>query len=295
MALGLVACAPPRAGSAVGSDVAGLPLPELRVEAAPSLAAAAEGVRRVDDSRLAAAMRLTGLETPGPPIHVVLAPEDSAAAEEAPPWVAGYADSAADLIVLFPERSPSYPDSSLGELVGHEVAHVLIDRAAGGGEVPRWFHEGLAMVAGGAWGLGDRTRVTLALVLGREESLEAVEAALASDDAGRVERAYALAGAFVHDLLAGEGPDAGARILAGVAGGLGFEDAFARATGTTLARAEALFWRRSDRWYRWVPVITSSLTLWAGIVLLAVWAYRRRRARAETIRARWEDDPGDGV
>lgn len=278
-----------RSGTAAAGEA---PLPELRVESAPELAAAAEGVRRVDRSRLAAAMRLTGLSDPGGPIHVVLVPEDSPAATETPSWVAGYADSSADLIVLFPERSPSYPDASVSELVGHEVTHVLIDRAAGGEPVPRWFHEGLAMVAGGAWGLGDSTRVTLALLLDRERSLADVDAAFASGDAGRVGRAYAVAGAFVRDLLTRRGSDAGARILAGMADGLDFDTAFVRATGSTRAMVERVFWRRSDRWYRWIPVLTSTLAVWAGIVLVATWAYRRRRARAATIRARWEREDG---
>lgn len=288
--LGVVgaACGPEFGGGTRESDPT--LVPELRVEGPADLLAAAEGVRRIERSRLAAAMHLTGLEEPGVPIHVVLVPEDSDTAERTPAWVAGYADGAADLVVLFPQRSLSYPDASVGELVGHEVAHVLIHRAAAGRPVPRWFHEGLAMVAGGSWGPGDSSRVTLALLAGRVGSLADVEQAFAAGDPARIPGAYALAGAFVRDLLSREGSTAGARILAGVARGLDFEAAFARATGSSLARAEASFWDRSDRWYRWVPVLTSSVTLWVGVMLLALWAYRRRRARAEGIRERWQED-----
>ena len=59
------------------------------------------------------------------------------------------------LIVLLPERVPSYPDSSLDDVLLHETAHVLVARAAGGRPLPRWFQEGMAMIAGRSWGRDD--------------------------------------------------------------------------------------------------------------------------------------------
>ena len=46
----------------------------------------------------------------------------------------------------------------------HEIAHVLIARAAHHREVPRWFNEGLAIHAAREWGFEDRARVTVATV-----------------------------------------------------------------------------------------------------------------------------------
>jgi hypothetical protein len=105
-----------------------------------------------------------------------------------------------------------------------------------------------------------------------------------------VQRAYAIAGTFVRDLLERHGQDVAGDILAEVRRGLPFEAAFARATGETLAAAEASFWSRQSFWYRWVPLLTSSVTLWLGITLLAVWAIRRRRQRDAALRARWEEE-----
>ena len=123
----------------------------------------------MDPARLAPAVGLVGLRDPGPPIRVILAPEGSEGlARPVPGWVAGYAVSEAGVVVLLPGRLPAVPDSSLEDLLGHEVAHVLVSRAAGGRPVPRWFHEGMAMIAGGWWGLEERSRLTLALVRGRE-------------------------------------------------------------------------------------------------------------------------------
>lgn len=262
--------------------------PQLIVQAPPSLARAAAQVRAVEPGRLLDAMRLVGLTDPGPPIQVLLGPEGSDLAM-VPPWVSGYAFGEEGVIVLLPARAPSYPDSSLEDLLRHEVAHVLVARAAGGRPLPRWFHEGLAMIAGLSWGLDDRSQLTLTLVGDSEVSLERLEREFRGGQ-GDVRGAYAMAGAFANDLLRRYGDDTAARILAGVSRGLSFEDAFRSATGASLAEAERSFWRRQTLWYRWVPLLTSSVTLWLLITLLAIWAMGKRRARDAALRRLWEEE-----
>ncbi len=265
------------------------PAPELVVDAPDSLAAAARRVRSIEPRRLASLLGLLGLEQPGPPIRVVLAAEGSEAARNTPSWISGYAYSALGVVVLLPERAPAYPDSSLEELLLHEVAHVLIARAAPGREVPRWLHEGLAMFAGRSWDLEDRSRMTWALLVDRKVPLAELDLKF---DQGRAAagRAYAFSGAFVRDLFQRYGVGVAARILGAMALGLPVEESFFRATGTSLATAEASFWRRHSFWYRWMPVLTSSVTLWIGITLLALFAMRRRRQRDARILARWEEE-----
>lgn len=264
-------------------------LPPLVVEAPPALEAVASRVRSLAPERLASAMALVGLEEPGAPIRVILAPEGSPPAQEAPPWVSGYAYPDRSLIVLLPARTPSYPDSSLEDLLRHEIAHVLVARAAGNRPIPRWFHEGLAMIAGLSWGLDDRSRLTLALLADHEVSLAELEG-LFRGGQGSSNRAYAIAGAFVRDLFERHGSGVAADILRWVRRGLPFEAAFQLATGTSLADAESSFWDRQSFWYRWVPLLTSSVTLWLLITLLALWAIRRRRARDAAQQALWDEE-----
>jgi peptidase MA superfamily protein len=263
--------------------------PRLVIEAPPRLASTAARLRSIDPSRLASAMRLVGLDRPGPPIRVILAPEGSGPAVLVSPWISGYALSNQGLIVLMPQRVPSYPDSSLEEVLRHEVAHVLIDRASGGRPLPRWFHEGLALIAGGSWGFDDRSQLTMALLADRPVSLADVEERFAGEQA-QVNRAYAIAGAFVRDLFDRYGPGAAPRLLSGVAHGQSFEAAFRAATGVSLAAAESSFWRRQTFWYRWVPILTSSVTLWLLITLLALMAIQRRRRRDAALRRAWDEE-----
>jgi hypothetical protein len=263
------------------------PVPRLIVEAPRELAPAAESIRSLPPEDLEDASRLAGLTEPGPPIQVLLVLEGSTLARQVPPWISGFADPAAGVVVLLPARTPSFPDSSLEDLLRHEVAHVLIGRAAGGRPLPRWFHEGLAMIAGLSWGLEERSRLTLALFADAPISLDELDRRFAGDQ-GTVQRAYTVAGAFVRDLVLRHGPQVTGRILAGVAAGLPFDEAFRRATGTALEAAARSFWQRQTFWYRWLPILTSSVTLWLLVTLLALWAMHRRRARDTAQRRIWE-------
>lgn len=280
------AAAPP--GDAGDANAAGGAVPALVVEAPARYEGLARRLRELDPGRLATVARLTGTDRPGPPIRVLLAPEGSGLAAAVPPWVAGYADGASGTVVLLPARTPTYPDSSLEDLLRHEVAHVLVTRAAGGRPLPRWFHEGVATIAGTSW-FADRSYLAAALLSGEETPLPELDRRFTGGE-GEARRAYAVAGAFVRDLIQNEGPEVVGRILSGVGAGWSFEEAFARATGTSLAAAGAAFWRRQTFWYRWVPLLTSSVTLWMGITLLALYAIRRRRARDAALRLRWEEE-----
>ncbi len=287
LAPGLLALAllpPPESLAAKDPD-----LPRLAIEAPPELETAARRIRALDPRRLRSIQRITGLGGAGEPIRVILATEGSDAARSAPPWISGWAYGSLGTVVLLPERTPSYPDSSLEELRRHEGAHVLIARAAGGREVPRWFNEGLAMAAAEVWSLEDRSRVTLASLAGGATPLADLDRLFAGDR-GDVARAYAMSGAFVQDMLTAYGPAAPAGILSRLAIGLPFDEAFVRSTGWRLDAAEKAFRRRWSIWYRWVPALTSSLTLWLAITLLALWAGRRRRARAAALEAKWEEE-----
>lgn len=260
-------------------------LPTLVVEAPAQLAAVGEEVRAMRPA-LARAMELTGLEDPGPPIRIVIASESSPAALSAPAWVSGYADSRRGVVVLMPARARRYPDDGLQALLVHEVTHILVDRAAAGEAVPRWFDEGLAMAAGRSAALEDRARVALAVLTDSSLPLYRIDQAFAGGS-GEVAAAYALARDFVRVLLQRFGEDVPGEILAAVARGESFSDAFRAATGERLGTVEAEYWRRRSLWDRWIPLVTSGTLLWTGITMLALAAFRSRRRRDEEIRQRW--------
>ncbi|MGD8440545.1 MAG: hypothetical protein PVG53_08405 [Holophagae bacterium] len=263
--------------------------PELVIDAPPELAAVAAEIRTIGRGDFSAGLLITGVMGFTAPIRVVVAPERGALAERTPAWVSGYADGAARTVVLFPSRVARYPDDTLVNLVHHEVAHVLVAEAARGRPVPRWFNEGIATVAAREWGIEDRARYTAAVVLGGPETTADLDRGFAAG--GRqASRAYALSSAFVRWLQSSYGDAVTARILASIGADMSFREAFVRATGDTVERAEHRFFVREALWHTWLPFLTSSGVLWTVITALALIAIQRRRARSAAMRRRWDEE-----
>ena len=263
--------------------------PVIEIDAPASLRTVAARVGRFPLSGLADAMRLAGLTDPGPPIDVLLVAEDADLARSTPSWISGFADAGRSLVVLFPERTRLYPTDSLEALLQHEVAHVLFSRAARGRPVPRWFNEGLALAAERPVGFEDRSRVAWTRIRHGEMPLSDLERLFTGGPAA-TRRAYAVAGALVHDVLERHGDASAGRILARLGQDRPFPRAFEEATGEPLDAAVDRFWRRRPGWIRWVAFAGQPLYQWMVITVLALCAiYAHRRRRAEQ-RRRWQED-----
>lgn len=269
-------------------------VPELRFEAPAVTAAYAERLERVDRRRLAAIMRLVGLTSSGGPIPILVLPDDAPLARRTPTWISGYTREPAGVIVLFPERVPAYPHDSLEAVLQHEIAHVLIARAAGGRHVPRWFHEGLAMTAERAWSLGDRARFLYEVARQGATPIGSLDRLFRGGE-GSVLLAYSLAGAFMEEMLVEQGPDWPARVLALVREGRRFDEAFARTTGMSVSAASDAFWGRHRLVAVWLPWVTSPTTMWSAVTLLALAAFVQLRRRRAARRQRWEAEEGEEI
>ena len=261
--------------------------PSLVIDAPPELAAARSRLESFDRSLLAGIVRTVGLAEPGGAIQVVLAGENSNVARESSPWTAGFAISNAGLIVLFPSRSPVYPHDTLEDVLRHEVAHVLIGRAAGGLPVPRWFHEGLAVAVERPWDFEDQSRLVWELIAGPRLTVPEIDA-LFDGGQGAQSRGYSLSAALVRDLIRQHGAAAPAAILRQVAQRVPFERAVATVAGRTIESVAGGFWDRQRVWTVWLPYATSGSAFWIGVIVLAAAAVWRRRRHSAVIRRRWE-------
>ena len=181
-----------------------------------------------------------------------------------------------------------YPHDTLEDVLRHEVAHVLISRAAQGNPVPRWFHEGFAVAAERPWGLEDRSRLVWELMAGPRLTVGDIDR-LFDSEASRP-RAYSLSAAMVREMLRAHGPDAPAAILREMGTGAGFDVAVVQVTGRPMSGVEREFWDRQRVWTVWVPLFTSGDVLWLGVIVLAAIAVWHRRRRAAEIRRRWDDE-----
>src|SRR5262249_46663496 len=150
----------------------------------------------------------------------------------------------------------------------------------------------VAMAAEHGWRFEDQTELLYQLVVGPAVNLDELDELFTSSRSGQ-SRAYALAGAFVRDLMRRHGSAVVGEVLRRIGHGRSFESAFRDATGTTPAAAETDFWQRQRIWTTWVPIITSSATVWLLVTLLALLAIRRRRQKNAEIARRWEEEGDD--
>lgn len=251
---------------------------DVVVEAPPALAVYAARVRSVDLSALASALEAVGLEAPSRVRATLLTATDPRTAA-LPRWVVGFAAAPADIVIV-PERVLTYPYDSLESVVRHEIAHLALSARAAGRPLPRWFHEGTAVLVDAGWGLTSRLRL-LAAMLERPGTAR-LAALFASDRLAEAEIAYLLSAALVDDMRRRYGPHTPGEIAARVALGAPFDRAFAEVTGNTPDAAAALAWAAYLRWSAWIPALTSPSATWLFILLLAVVAFFvrvRQRAR----------------
>lgn len=250
---------------------------DLTVETPASLAPAAERVRRMDRQPLAEALARAGLAIP-PEIRVTVIAEEDPRARATPAWIVGLASGQRD-IAIFPERIGSYPYDSLESVVWHEVVHLALAAQAGNRPLPRWFHEGVAMSVERGWGVTSQVRFLLAA--GGSAGLGDLERLFNSETQPETATAYLLAAALVSDLRQRHGAAVPGAIVDRVAHGAGFAEALALETGDTPEEAAARAWGVYRRWTSWIPAVTSAISLWIGILVLAVFAF------VATLRKRW--------
>jgi hypothetical protein len=173
----------------------------------------------------------------------------------------------------------------------HALAHLALDEATGGADVPVWFHEGFAFNVAESGDLSSRRALVDAAVFGRFLTLDELPPA-----AGRGGLGDAQAGDFVRFLAASRDgrsmQSALPRVLRQVKDGEPFERAVVAALGAAdRATVEARWSDDRARRYAFVPVLV--VLLGAVGVVAAIWiavgrSRRVRIAAATAARARRE-------
>jgi hypothetical protein len=261
---------------------------ELQVTAPPALAGVAARVRALDQPALAAALAEAGLQAP-PRVHVVLIPEDDPRARASPRWVVGVAVGE-ETVAIFPARVGSYPYDSLDAVLRHEVAHLALSARAGGRPLPRWFHEGVAVVVESGWGPGSDLRLLLGAA--SDPALADLTKLFSSDSHLGSSGAYLLAAALVADIRERHGARVPGAIAERVANGIPFGRAFQLETGESPEAAAAQAWAAYRRWTTWLPAVTSSSAIWTFILALATVAFAIRLRRRARRRRQWDEEDG---
>jgi hypothetical protein len=197
---------------------------------------------------------------------------------ELPPGITAAAFSDAHLVVMSLASPSSLEPPDLDEWMRHELAHLALDEAILGHDVPRWFHEGYAVHVSGEDAAQRAETLALASLRDRVLALRDVEARFPDGPPG-ASIAAAQAADFARFLVERQGRERFPALIERLRAGEAFERALPAAYGGDLGRIELLWRREMARRYSFVPVFAGAMIVWI-VVALGVLARRRRLALA---------------
>lgn len=198
-----------------------------------------------------------------------------------------YSDLSLVLLTLAPLGASETHDVS--KVFRHELAHIALKDALGGRPVARWFNEGFAVLASGETSVERLSTLWTATVADQLLPLAEVERTF-PNDAATASVAYAQAVDVVRFLIRGEERHRFRTLIQELKDGATLDLAVTDAYGVDLRTLEQEWREDVAKRYTFWPILLSGTGVWAGVLVLFVWGWRRRRARSRATLERWERD-----
>jgi hypothetical protein len=204
-----------------------------------------------------------------------------------PAWAIGVAYPAENRIILLSPRVRLRGHIELIKTFQHELLHIALGQAFKGSEhVPRWLDEGLAMIAGDEWSMARLSTVTFA-VLGRKLlPMDKITESFPWDP-GQAELAYCESFYFISFLKGRFGTDAFRKFMESYIAHKNFKEAIQDAYSVRWDEMEELWLSYLRVRFSWIPLITSSTTLWFLATLIFILGYVRKKRKSRLKLAEW--------
>lgn len=211
----------------------------------------------------------------------------------APEWAIGLSlGDQKTVVVARDTQMPGGASTDIGKTFVHELTHVAVDVAREGADVPRWFHEGLALMIAEEWTAERQDKLARAASTDSLMSLADIDRNFPAHH-NLASLAYAESFHFVRYIEEHHGRDAFAQIMEELRAGEPFPDAVEAATGRSLAALESNWRTMLTENTSWLSVLRDDFTIFFGAVLIFILAYvvqrRRRRGRYDDE----EDESGE--
>lgn len=203
-----------------------------------------------------------------------------------PDWGAGTAIPEKGLIII---KSPKYirTGRSFRELLGHELAHIMLHRAAGGRWLPRWIHEGVAMHVSGEWDIGQDILVARAAWTGNLIQLQLLEN-LSQFNGAKANLAYTESYLAASSLLKRGDRYILADLLDMYRKNGDFYGSFRIAVGTDYVSWISNWFERTSMQYHLLLFIFDSKIFWILVPLFFIFLVIYKQKQNRKIRRRWK-------
>ena len=199
-----------------------------------------------------------------------------------PEWGGGGAVGC-DLIVIPTDFKP-FLQQSFSQITVHELVHVALCRTYRGLEIPRWFHEGAAMMLSGEISSQENIVISTAIFTSRLMPLASIDS-VNGFGRGRADIAYSLSHLAVLYLTDNYGREALSEILKAARPTNNFWAGMYAVLGLTPGEFEQSVVKYITSRYSLVFLITDTYAWWLALALLFIAGYIvtriRNRKRAE--------------
>ena len=211
----------------------------------------------------------------------------------APTWSAAVAYPSLNLIIMKSPRVMKGGHMDLAKVFKHELTHIAVGRAfRGKEEVPRWLDEGVAMYESREWSFSRVSTMTKAVLTDSLIPLSEITTGFPREVA-RAELAYAQSFYLISFLVSKFGKERFHRFIREYISG--------RDLGEILVTVYGIGWDDfEEEWkgylrlrFSWIPILTSTTTLWFLITLVFILGYARKKRAQRTLYEQWEQEDDD--
>src|SRR5690554_13244 len=208
----------------------------------------------------------------------------------APEWAVGLSLTGRSTIIVAHggQRAPA----DVMFTYAHELAHVAVDQARGTAAVPRWFHEGFAVMIAQEWTPERSEKLSLAAARGQLQPFSELTRTFPSHQQS-VSLAYDQSFHFVRWLQLEYGSDFWARVMRQLGSGLDFAQALQAETGHSIEELEANWREKLSQSTSFWSIFADEGVIFFGVSLLFIIAYIRARSRRRQKLASMQDDIHD--
>jgi len=207
-----------------------------------------------------------------------------------PDWVSGVAYHKLSLIVL---KSPSAIRGvhyDLRKTFIHELSHVLLGSAFISNEhIPRWLNEGVAMYESREWSFTRVSTITQAVLTNSLLPLSEITHTF-PNERKKTELAYCQSFYLISFLITKYGKKRFHQFIRYYSKQRMLEEALLKVYGMNLNRLEERWQNYLKIRFSWIPIITSTGTLWFLITLIFICGYIRKKRRVSVTLKECEEE-----
>lgn len=205
-----------------------------------------------------------------------------------PSWSAAVAYPGLNLIIMQSPRAIKGKGIDLKKIFKHEFTHIIIGKAFSKREaIPLWLNEGVAMYESREW---EFSRVSTIMQAVLTDSLIPLSELTRSFplDAIKAELAYSESFYIISFLISQYGKDNFHTFLKEYSGGKELQDVLREVYGIQWQEFEEKWRYYLKVRFSWLPIITSTTTLWFLVTMAFILAYIKKRKATRLKFEEWE-------